>query len=45
MFFQGIIIIRYRGAVLWMSQCQKSTAYSSIDIKVIVGYKGAKEAA
>jgi hypothetical protein len=43
--FQGIIIIRYRGAVSWMSQCQKSIAYSLIDAEVIIGYKGAKEAA
>jgi hypothetical protein len=43
--FQGIVIIRYRGAVSWMSQCQKSTAYSSMDIEVIIGHEGAKEAA
>jgi len=28
-----------------MSQRQKSTAYSLIDIEVIIGHKGAKEAA
>jgi hypothetical protein len=43
--FQGIIVIRYRGAVSWMSQRQKSTAYSSMDAEVITGHKGTKEAA
>ena len=43
--FQGIVIIRYGGAVLWMLQRQKSTAYSSMDTEVIIGHKGAKEAA
>jgi hypothetical protein len=43
--FQGIVVIRYRGAVSWISQRQKSTAYSSIDAKIIIGHKRAKKAA
>jgi hypothetical protein len=43
--FQGIVVIRYGGAVSWMSQRQKSTACSSMDAEVIAGHEGAKEAA
>jgi hypothetical protein len=42
--FQGIAIIRYKGAVIWMAQRQKSTALSSIEAEIIAASERARSA-
>jgi hypothetical protein len=37
-------VIRYRGAVIWMAQRQKSTALSSIEAEIIAASEGARSA-
>lgn len=43
--FQGMVVIRYGGAVCWLAQRQKSTALSSMEAEIMVACEGAKEAA
>jgi len=40
--FQGIAVIRYRGAVIWMAQRQKSTALSLIEAEIMAASEGAR---
>jgi hypothetical protein len=43
--FQGIVVIRYKGAVNWHAQRQKSTALSSMEAEIIAASEGTKEMA
>ena len=45
MLFYSYTIIQYKGITLQILQCQKSTAQSLIEAKIIAANKGAKEAA
>ena len=40
--FQGMAVIRYGGAVIWMAQRQKSIALSSMEAEIIAASEGAK---
>jgi len=40
--FQGIAVIRYRGAVIWMAQRQKLTALSSMEAEIMAALEGAR---
>jgi len=40
--FQGIAVIRYRGAVIWMAQRQKLTVLSLIEAEIIAALEGAR---
>jgi hypothetical protein len=37
-------VVRYRGAVIWIAQRQKSTTLSSIEAKIIAASEGARSA-
>jgi hypothetical protein len=37
-------VVRYRGAVIWMAQRQKSTALSSIEAEIMAASEGARSA-
>jgi hypothetical protein len=43
--FQGWIVLRYGGAVSWISQRQRSTAQSSLEAELIAANEASKEAA
>jgi hypothetical protein len=40
--FQGMVVIRYGGAVIWMAQRQKSTALSSMEAEIMAASEGAR---
>ena len=42
--FQGIAVIRYRGAVIWIAQRQKSIALSSMEAEIMAASEGARTA-
>jgi len=42
--FQGMAVIRYGGAVIWMAQRQKSTALSSMEAEIMAASEGARSA-
>jgi hypothetical protein len=42
--FQGMAVMRYGGAVIWMAQRQKSTALSSMEAEIMAASEGARSA-
>jgi hypothetical protein len=42
--FQGMAVVRYGGAVIWMAQRQKSTALSSMEAEIMAASEGARSA-
>jgi hypothetical protein len=43
--FQGMVVIRYGGAINWHAQRQRSTALSSMEAEIMAASEGAKEMA